>query len=953
MDDVKKWQEKLTDKFTTLSENRRKIKDARVFAIEHELREEEIKDLFTCVNKCLYEKLEIKKYWLLLVVVATEVGYSFRGDEYWQTFEKKVPNWKNSDRKYLRNCFEEFKEKYLGVVPSGKWAESFTIIAWPVTHAILPLDIQRHFLESLYKLRFSLRSEHFENKELLAYEIESQSINLTSRFKNFLGNKLLAWQFFSALQTGRSDGLKLSQLTFNRIVSDLEKEESSREQLKDIRHKIHQISNRTTSTGGGRVSGDEMTHRYNFHPHINLKLSDNEKYDLYIRTPKLSSYFTTCPDLKNDFLRYRFRFQDESNSYYLSSNLLDSRNFKLKKWPKIGASLLKPIDCDNLKVKELYKKVKIKTKGTAYLFKLQKNGMGTHLVTGVLNPGYSYILVSENIKPLLGKGVPVNFNFEGAQGIKFKVTEAGEIPFSDKELKDLNLCNVSCIDVWPAGIAPSQWDGGDFIEWLSTDTPILAIRASDKVNKVTINLQQKELTVPLEDNEIKFIELPNLCSGTYSIHFCSHSKVPELDKVCFKINIVIRDPYIWERGSSPCYPLMISLDPLHPNYEDLINSNINIEVDGPYELKIDATIEFYQKHEKKKPLLEKSFPVTLPLNSSKWDSLFTQYIKEKNQLEKIDEAHSCKLNFKAKEFGTSSIYLEREQSVLRWCLQKSKRKIQLKLIDDTDSCDESRVLYYPLKTPDTSINLDFYDTLKGIDIKNKTGLFFAEANGNKSTVIANGIKRKVHSFKDFFTSHENIKIKNYNIQQLPEIIELLRLWHSSSITGLLELDKQNVISELTKSFFSTIGGESWRLIESKSKKENTYPPLEMFKELKLEKWKCKGIASYIRNTFEQELMNKKTPQRVCWFAIALDRFHMISKSQMEFDHLYSLSELCLQLASHSDNIFIRNGQIENALNVFYKRPAIPLLARYLVFSINSLDNVKYSHINNFYFSWRW
>ena len=211
MHDVEQWQEKLTNNFSALSKNRRKIKNARVFAIEHELRKEEIKDLVACVNKCLYEKLEIKEYWLLLVVAATEIGYSFSGDEYWQTFKKNIPNWKDSDRKYLRDCFEKFKEEYLGVVPSGKWAESFTIIAWPVTHAILPLDIQRHFLEALYKLRFSLRDEHFENKELLAYEIESQSINLTSRFRNFLGNKLLAWQFFSALRTGQNDEIKLSK----------------------------------------------------------------------------------------------------------------------------------------------------------------------------------------------------------------------------------------------------------------------------------------------------------------------------------------------------------------------------------------------------------------------------------------------------------------------------------------------------------------------------------------------------------------------------------------------------------------------------------------------------------------------------------------------------------------------------------------------------------------------
>src|SRR3712207_7713201 len=54
-----------------------------------------------------------------------------------------------------------FKRQFAGATPSGRWAEHFSIIAWPITHAILPRDLQQQLARILYDLRhsFSARSE--------------------------------------------------------------------------------------------------------------------------------------------------------------------------------------------------------------------------------------------------------------------------------------------------------------------------------------------------------------------------------------------------------------------------------------------------------------------------------------------------------------------------------------------------------------------------------------------------------------------------------------------------------------------------------------------------------------------------------------------------------------------------------------------------------------------------
>src|SRR5690606_29513705 len=143
-------------------------------------------------------------------------------------FEKEIPAWKDfGNRGWLQPAFEKFYDTYSGVRPAGAWAKHFRIIAWPITHAILPQDLQRQFLESLFRLRFTLRSEHFEDTELLAKTIEASSLRLTDRFRNFLNNRALVWQLSAALLENSSEleDQLIRKQTLERIVGDLEREQ--------------------------------------------------------------------------------------------------------------------------------------------------------------------------------------------------------------------------------------------------------------------------------------------------------------------------------------------------------------------------------------------------------------------------------------------------------------------------------------------------------------------------------------------------------------------------------------------------------------------------------------------------------------------------------------------------------------------------------------------------------
>ena len=84
------------------------------------------------------------------MVYAAELGYRYSGDEYWQTFEAQTPGWAQSaNRECIRSVFEKFSDTFGGARPSGAWANWFSIISWPVTHAVLPADLQRQFARLL------------------------------------------------------------------------------------------------------------------------------------------------------------------------------------------------------------------------------------------------------------------------------------------------------------------------------------------------------------------------------------------------------------------------------------------------------------------------------------------------------------------------------------------------------------------------------------------------------------------------------------------------------------------------------------------------------------------------------------------------------------------------------------------------------------------------------------
>jgi len=180
-------QTRLHERFQALSRERESL-GYPVYVLEHDFTPQTVAEVRTALtNELRRDRALVETYWLLWVLVATEIGYSYDGDEYWKSFVKAIPDWSRyGDRSKVRDWFRQFARRYRGFKPTGRWADHFSIIAWPIAHAILPRDLQGQFARRLYERRYELAGSTDYSAERLGAILQTDDSAGSSRFQHFL-----------------------------------------------------------------------------------------------------------------------------------------------------------------------------------------------------------------------------------------------------------------------------------------------------------------------------------------------------------------------------------------------------------------------------------------------------------------------------------------------------------------------------------------------------------------------------------------------------------------------------------------------------------------------------------------------------------------------------------------------------------------------------------------------
>ena len=157
------------DRFGQLRAERDAVRPGSpLFALEHGLSlDGELPELQKAVRLAVLGSQLPQTAGLPFVVYAAEVGYGYSGDKYWPVFEEETPNWTthgiDEARRFIRHRYEEFADAYGGARISGRWALWFKNIAWPITHAVLSKDLQRHLARLLYDYRMAFTADLLED----------------------------------------------------------------------------------------------------------------------------------------------------------------------------------------------------------------------------------------------------------------------------------------------------------------------------------------------------------------------------------------------------------------------------------------------------------------------------------------------------------------------------------------------------------------------------------------------------------------------------------------------------------------------------------------------------------------------------------------------------------------------------------------------------------------------
>lgn len=222
-----------------------------VYAIEHGLDEDELDLVRLQVSAQIGARPSLQNAWwnqnyLPLLVVATEVGYRYRGTgtDFWPILTAEL---QAEDgylfRQGLSQLFEiGHREHHLAKPGRSPWERHFPHIAWPIGNAGVPLELHRHLATALRQaVRDGMIIEQPE--ELLTYLHDLAAGRASRRFESWLERRDLAKEVIRRLLVGEQEGW-LFEGFLSRLDDDLKKDRHTRRAIVEARRKVAKSTSR-------------------------------------------------------------------------------------------------------------------------------------------------------------------------------------------------------------------------------------------------------------------------------------------------------------------------------------------------------------------------------------------------------------------------------------------------------------------------------------------------------------------------------------------------------------------------------------------------------------------------------------------------------------------------------------------------------------------------------------
>jgi hypothetical protein len=826
--EISHWQNRLEKNFEELRKDRSSISsDYPIYGLEHGLGREELKSFSRAIKEKILHGPPSDDQWLVWVVYATEIGYDYAGDEYWQTFERETPGWTHyGDRYWLRKCFLWFHENYGGARPTGRWAEHFSIICWPITHAILPKDLQRQLARILFELRHSFSAQLFESPTTLGERIASRSWNATSRFQNFTEETQLVGQIGAALLLQGKFGTAgiLQEATLQRISEDLDRERRAREWLRraqkmaEKRAHIRGISFGHISPSATEFSLDKArseVQELGIEPRLILRPKDTQRriWDVLLEIPDFSNLMFRFPHFRDILTGSRCVVAGSSGrSLARGYCLYGSQRIALSRWPDSDEVLLQ-FDRADPQLEYLLRTECLLRPGSTWLFRIASDNLAYETRSLRVRPGGRYIIVNSANSMNLGEITKsINLTCEGVYSVLIELPNALTEDW-EEWLRSHGIGQAKTIEVWPAGLGAVVWDGEGYGEWIASEQPCIGIRSDHSIDSIIVSMgietdQSLEIS-PVTAGESFFVELPELPVGLHTVNFLTSQSTSEEKEPLGDLDVVmrIRETRPWSPGISPQGPLLVQIDPASPTLEQLWEARIELALQGPEGRQVECKLSFFENDVKTATLIKQLPPIELPVSPANWQVYFEKFFKKLKEAEvAYDAARACELYFSAEELGTFTIRCEREFTPLRWAVRRDTKGYVTRIFDDSGNSAPPKISYYSFEKPSIEEELECGFIYRVADVG---GLYVARQGLlNAAVIIPPAVTVNKFSalrcFPRFVTPDRSI-------EAVINLISLAVLWSNARLPGDLisSLRQRDVLHEVTRQVFRIIGGEKW------------------------------------------------------------------------------------------------------------------------------------------------
>ena len=822
-------QQRVEKHFDALSGSR-DVSNYPIFALEHGLNETDLERIQLMLRSHLSGHPLSSRYWLLWVIYATEIGYNYTGDEYWSSFEEKTPKWEYHDRAKIKTWFRKFQNIYGGVIPSGPWAEHFSIIAWPITHAVLPLYLQRQFAKYLYDLRFRLASRTtLLNARSVGRLLASYASHAPTRFRVFLEQEELTGQIVAALLGGNSTEAELIHPpTLQRITADLGRVRNAREWLKETRGVVSdRFKGIGQGTGGPAVrspSTDPPDHprldisHLAIRPSLLLRHAGANTWSVFLEVKSFRPVAALSPEIHAFLDRTRCRLNGADDFKPTGWLLSGDRKGALRSWPDPDAPLIHFERSDPMMDHLLESEFRLHP-GPIWLFRIGTDGIARHIAGRIVRPDLDYIVVTTTLTPNILEGVtPCNLDCASVNAYRLAMPSLVSAGMTAR-LKEMRLHVARTIRVWPAGLPGRGWDGEGSSEWLTTESPCFGITHDHPVESLSFRLNEEpETLIRMEGSEHPvFIRLPPMPAGIHTLTVKA-KRSPDLECVAPTppaegfMRLAIRDPQPWTPGVMSHPGLIVRVDPDHANLDTFWRNKVSLSVNGPegFAATFFATLHSADGGE---ILSEQVGTMDLPITSNAWRSRFDRFLDNETRAWRYLEATTCTLTIRADTLGTWTRQFEHQPLPVRWVIRSRRRNVVVRLVDESGQDEtDPEISLYSMERPFQSVPPPTLDAARsGYVVKPPGGLFVVRHGQHRDAVL---ISLPVQQGLQGLGVSPSFSDLQRSAHQLSVYFNFLRLWRDARLFGFLaDLRHHKVMDSAVDALRTVLCGDNWARAE--------------------------------------------------------------------------------------------------------------------------------------------